>query len=178
MKSILVPVDGSPHAGRALDIACDLALRNGAEVNLLHILLRERDPGDLLRLPAAARLQPDVAAALKHYDEAPAPTLSAGEIMSAPDSSGKHVAEDQLVAVANAVLQDAEEKVTARGLTCNILPLGKGQPAPGIVTAAREAKADTIVMGCRGLSTIDAFTLGSTSQEVCHHEPCPCIMVH
>ncbi len=178
MKSILVPVDGSPYAGRALDIACDLARANGAEVRLLHILLRDRDPGELLRLPAAARLATSVAAELERQNEAPPPPLSVDEIMSAPDSSGKRVADDHLTAVAEAVLKDAEEQVVARGLTCTIMPLGNGQPATGIVMAARDAKVDAIVMGCRGLSAIEAFTVGSTSQEVCRQEPCPCIMVH
>ncbi|MHA1564178.1 MAG: universal stress protein [Alphaproteobacteria bacterium] len=178
MKSILVPVDGSPHAGRALDIACDLARASGVEVKLLHIMLRDRDPGELLGMPAAARLDAGITAELKRQHEVPTPQLSVDEIMSAPGSSGKRVADDHLIAVAKAVLADAGEQVTARGLIYDILPLGKGQPASAIVAAAREAKVDTIVMGCRGLSAIEAFTLGSTSQEVCRQEPCACVMVH
>jgi len=35
-KNILVPVDGSDHALRALDVACDLAQKYGATLRLVH----------------------------------------------------------------------------------------------------------------------------------------------
>ena len=35
-KNILVPVDGSDHALRALDVACDLAQKYGAALRLVH----------------------------------------------------------------------------------------------------------------------------------------------
>jgi nucleotide-binding universal stress UspA family protein len=35
-KNILVPVDGSGHALRALDVACDLAQKYGATLRLVH----------------------------------------------------------------------------------------------------------------------------------------------
>lgn len=178
MKSILVPIDGSPHADRALAIACDLARANGAEIKLLHVLLHDRDPGELLRLPAAGRLRAEVAAQLKRQHEAPAPELTVDEIMAAPNSPAKHVDEGPLIAIAEAVMEDAEEQVAAQGVACEIIPFGQGQPAGRILQAAREGGVDAIVMGCRGLSAIEAFTLGSASQEVCHDAPCPCIMVH
>jgi nucleotide-binding universal stress UspA family protein len=37
-KHLLVPVDGSEHAGRAIDIAGDLAQRYGAKVTLFHAM--------------------------------------------------------------------------------------------------------------------------------------------
>ncbi len=178
MKTILVPVDGSPHAGRALDIACDLAEKHGAGIKLLHVLLRERDPAELLSLPAAGRLPTHVAAALKSQQAAPAPDLSVDEIMRAPGAAAKHVNPDHLQAVAAAILGAAEDQVVARGLACTSLPIGHGHPATDIVAAAREAHADAIVMGSRGLGEVAAFTLGSASQAVCHDAPCTCIMVH
>ncbi len=35
-KNILVPIDGSDHAMRALDVACDLAQKYGATLRLVH----------------------------------------------------------------------------------------------------------------------------------------------
>jgi nucleotide-binding universal stress UspA family protein len=35
-KNILMPVDGSDHALRALDVACDLAQKYGATLRLVH----------------------------------------------------------------------------------------------------------------------------------------------
>ncbi|MEM7226061.1 MAG: universal stress protein [Pseudomonadota bacterium] len=178
MKSILVPIDGSPHAGRALAIACDLARAHGAQLKLFHILLRDRDPGELLRLPAAGRLPEQHTAELKRHHEAPAPELTADQIMAAPESTGKRVGEDHLQAVAKAVLEEAEEQVAAQGIDCQVIALGDGAPAKQIVEVAELAAVDAIVMGCRGLSSIEAFTLGSASQDVCRQAPCPCIMVH
>ena len=178
MKSILVAVDGSPYAGRALEIACDLADSHGAGIKLLHVLLAERDPAELLSLPAARRLPADAAAVLRNQQSAPAPELDADEIMRAPDAAAKHVQPDHLRAVAEAVLDEAADRVAARGLTAAALPAATGQPAAAIIAAARDAKVDTIVMGSRGLGEVAAFTLGSVSQAVCHDAPCTCIMVH
>jgi len=38
IKKILVPTDGSDHARRAIDCACDLALKYGATICLLHVV--------------------------------------------------------------------------------------------------------------------------------------------
>jgi len=37
LNKILVPVDGSEHATRALDIACDIAQQRGAKLVLIHV---------------------------------------------------------------------------------------------------------------------------------------------
>lgn len=38
IKNILVPVDGSGHSKKALELACDLAGKYGAELHLLHVV--------------------------------------------------------------------------------------------------------------------------------------------
>ena len=38
IKRILVPIDGSPHSKKALEFACDLALKYDAGLHLLHIV--------------------------------------------------------------------------------------------------------------------------------------------
>ena len=40
IKKILVPVDGSAHSIKAAELASDLAAKYGAEILLLHVLLR------------------------------------------------------------------------------------------------------------------------------------------
>ena len=51
MKRILVAVDGSRAADKALEVALDLAALYEAEIRLLHVLLRDKEPQELLRLP-------------------------------------------------------------------------------------------------------------------------------
>jgi len=52
-----------------------------------------------------------------------------------------------------------------------------GQPAHDIANIAREAGADLIVVGTRGLSTIGGLLLGSVTQRLLHIAPCPILAV-
>ena len=53
----------------------------------------------------------------------------------------------------------------------------EGSPAEAILEVARTRKSDVIVMGARGLGRIAAAVLGSTSQKVVSHAPCPVLIV-
>lgn len=52
-----------------------------------------------------------------------------------------------------------------------------GHPVDRIVAAARDEKADLIVMGRRGMSSFRSFLLGSVSDGVLHHAHCPVLIV-
>jgi nucleotide-binding universal stress UspA family protein len=52
-----------------------------------------------------------------------------------------------------------------------------GHPAEQIVLAAERERADVIVMGRRGLSTIERWVLGSVSDRVVQHAHCPVLVV-
>ncbi len=52
-----------------------------------------------------------------------------------------------------------------------------GNPGHEIVTQAKVAEATLIVMGSRGLNAIQSWLLGSVSQWVLHHAPCPVAIV-
>jgi nucleotide-binding universal stress UspA family protein len=58
------------------------------------------------------------------------------------------------------------------------LKLADGPVAQTITATAVAEQADTIVMGSRGLSPIEALGFGSASQEVFRSAPCTCIAVH
>jgi nucleotide-binding universal stress UspA family protein len=38
IKNILVPVDGSAHANKAIEFAVDMAIQNNATIHLLHVV--------------------------------------------------------------------------------------------------------------------------------------------
>ncbi len=38
-KNILVPIDGSPASMRALDLALEFAMRDGAKITLIHVII-------------------------------------------------------------------------------------------------------------------------------------------
>lgn len=53
----------------------------------------------------------------------------------------------------------------------------EGNPAEAIIEVANTRKSDLIVMGSRGLGTLAGLVLGSTSQKVVAHAPCPVLIV-
>lgn len=52
-----------------------------------------------------------------------------------------------------------------------------GSASEKIIERAREEKTDLIILGSRGLSNIQAFLLGSTSQKVVTYAPCSVLVV-
>lgn len=52
-----------------------------------------------------------------------------------------------------------------------------GHPADEICREAREGRYDLIVMGSRGLGEIRGFLMGSVSNRVVRHAPCPVLIV-
>lgn len=53
----------------------------------------------------------------------------------------------------------------------------EGDPASAIIEVANVCKSDVIVMGSRGLGRLAGLLLGSTSQKVVSHAPCPVLIV-
>ncbi len=52
----------------------------------------------------------------------------------------------------------------------------EGSPAEVIINVATVRQADLIVMGSRGLGTLGGLLLGSNSQKVVSHGPCPVLI--
>ena len=53
-----------------------------------------------------------------------------------------------------------------------------GDAADVVLAAAREADADLIVVGSKGLTSPARFVLGSVASSVSHHAPCDVLIVH
>ncbi len=53
----------------------------------------------------------------------------------------------------------------------------EGTPAEAVIEIATIRKADVIVMGSRGMSSLAGLLLGSTSQKVVAHAPCPVLVM-
>ncbi len=178
MKTILVPTDGSATADAALDVAIDLAEKHGSSIKLLHVLLRDKDAFDLLRLPDLPEAGPEIADTLGKLAEAPRVERLASDILAHPEAPDRPLPEELLRKIGAHVLKRAGGRAAARGVTAEALDVADGAAAPAIVAAAKRDGIDTIVIGMRGLRQIEAVTLGSVSQEVCQKAPCTCIAVH
>lgn len=69
----------------------------------------------------------------------------------------------------------AQELTKAGFMTESVFRIGN--PAAEILGAAKEKKADLIVMGAKGLGTIDKVLLGSVSMQVLQYANCPVLVV-
>ncbi len=178
MKTILVPTDGSHAAEKALDLALDLAEKHGATIKLLHVLLADKEPCELLRLPDIQSAGDSIVSALKGLEDGPEVERSAAELMGQRDAPDRPAPAPLLREIGSHVLERAKGQAASRGIAADIMTLSDGAPARAIVEAAADSKADAIIMGSRGLRQIESVAFGSVSQEVCRSTACTCVAVH
>lgn len=174
MKQILVAVDGSDHARRALDLAVDIAQKYDAELVLVHVV-------DDKPLSDSARHLVDVEFAetlAKQNWVNPEPV--AGDRFQALGTFLKE--QDSRVAtikqlLGQKVLDSAKNEARARGVKQVATIVKNGDPARGILEAGDECGANLIVMGSRGLSDLKSLMLGSVSHKVANMSPANVITV-
>ncbi len=135
-KTILVALDGSKHAKRATGVAIDLALRYGARLQF--ITVTKKPPAHLTE-------------ELQRY-------LEIEQLKGSADAL--------VTEAARSILAEAEKFARAKGVK-DVKTMAKTGPvARTIVDVAKRQKADVIVMGSRGLSTVGGLLLGSVSHKV------------
>ena len=136
IKRILVPVDGSETADRAVDKAIEMTKAYGAELHILYV-------ANINQLAINACLS--------------------DAILEAVNKAG------------NEILEKAADKVPGN---INVITTSEtGSPSVTITDFADEIKADLIVFGSRGLGLVKGVLLGSVSQYVVEHAPCPVLVV-
>lgn len=148
-KQILVPVDGSEHADKALGLAADLAARYDASLHVMHVLLRGEVPEDLRALSD------------KKGDREPPIAIGGGFVdASLPTEVLKDIAEK--------LLERARKTAEEHGAKQIEATWHQGDPARVILEQAREQGADLVVLGSRGLSDLKGLLIGSVSHKVAH----------
>jgi nucleotide-binding universal stress UspA family protein len=141
MNTIVVGVDGSAPAQRALEFAAEEAVFRGARLHIISVW------------------------------EIP-PAVYGGGFTPALDQE----ALEAFRAHAESVVQDALEHVKQRHPDCRVEgATAEGQPAEMLLEEARNA--GLIVVGNRGRGGFASLLLGSVSQQVVHHAPCPVVVV-
>ena len=149
MNKILVAIDGSDHAWKALDLAGDLAKMHGAPLLVLHVVPYEPLPEALRAFAATEHIPLDEELGRFHQ----ARTLG-----------------DQLARRAEAVAKEkGVQAVESRAV--------EGNAADEILEAAKAEGVDMIVLGNRGLSQAKTLFLGSISHKVVNHAECTCVTV-
>lgn len=170
ISTILVAVDGSEHAHRAVDFAADLAAIYKARLVLLHVLLRGDLAGGLEALPQIERTTgEDLGAALADIEA----ESRAGGKKPAPTAPSRAV----LDFLAKKIIASAEKTARAKGVKLVHSTVEDGDPAKRIIECAERENADVVVVGTRGLSDAEGLLVGSTSHKVTHLCPRTCITV-
>ncbi len=103
-------------------------------------------------------------------------TLMAVAIEMPELEEGKYIA-DKMKAQAEAALAKAKEVAQKCGTTGEVLLAVGPSPAEEIVRVAKEAKAELIVIGSRGLAGKTTSFLGSTASKVVTYSPCSVLVV-
>ena len=84
--------------------------------------------------------------------------------------------EKKVKAAARRLVEQNAQQLIQAGFTAE--PFCKiGDPAEEIMKVASKQKADLIVLGARGLGTIDRVLLGSVSMQVLQYAHCPVLVV-
>jgi nucleotide-binding universal stress UspA family protein len=145
---ILLATDGSSEARLAARTAVDLAQKTDSEVHVIHVF--------------------DVALIALLYPEATDP-----KGVKVPEA----ILEEDLQRHAREVLEGEVKRVRSAGGTVAKSHLMMGEVAREIVHLAEDLGVGLIVMGSRGRGGIRRALMGSVSDSVVRHAPCPVMVI-
>lgn len=151
-QKILVPLDGSEHSLKALDIAIQIAKGFGGKITLVHVY-------SVVAIPSMV----------------PEPSMvTAGVPVMVPIDISKVIDATRKVGIR--ILDDGKQKVKAEKVEVETL-LKEGHTVEEIIEVAKDGNFELIVIGARGISRIREMFLGSVSEGVMHHVSCPVLVV-
>jgi nucleotide-binding universal stress UspA family protein len=149
VRRILVPVDGSTHSDKAVDLAADLAKKYDAKLDLIYVI------SDF--------------AEYERFGEAYEGKVSSSHLTE--------VASERIDAQCEKFLDAAGERASTLGVTDVGKVCRNGDPADEILNFADDNHIDLIVMGGRGLGRFSRAFMGSVSNKVAHHAKCTVVIV-
>ncbi|MGF1535769.1 MAG: universal stress protein [Elainellaceae cyanobacterium] len=155
-RRILAALDHSDRDPAVYEKGRELAQALSAELLLLHVL--DFHEADSPELPSSVGMEysPDV------YREA----------MDLYWQQQRDYEQQQLQR-----LRAQADGAIAQGIEASVA-LVKGNAGPSICCQAKAWRADLIIVGCRGRSSLQELLLGSVSQYVNHHAACSVLIVH
>lgn len=172
INTIIVPTDGSDHAGRAVEMAAEIAARFGARVVVLQALLHHTGTAELKRICEETGTDPEVVGRLDELENAMLDATAAGYApVPVP------VPPDILRRIGDGIAAAARRSLEAKGVKDVTTQVVDGRPTENIIAAAEHEKADLIVMGRRGLGNVAGMLMGSVSHKVLHLADCACLTV-
>lgn len=161
-KTILVAIDGSDTASRALDAAIDLAKVQKAALYIAHVHLHGRPVEELERLAEVEHIVPALAT---HALPSAVPNATTiGEVFSGAEHEARVVS-----VMGDLILNRAKQRALEAGVEKVETYSASGDYADEILGAIDETGADLVVMGRRGLGRLKQLVLGSVTNKVVQH---------
>ena len=175
IKTVLVATDGSNHAKKAVALAIDVAQKYKARLVIVHSLLRDANSETLRKLVTRKDLTKEQRHLLDNYEIDMQMTL-AGSGMEGP-MVALPAPKEVLEFVTQQVL-DRTKALAAKSKVKDVKTrvIG-GDPAEGILDAARKDRANLIVLGTRGFGELKGWIVGSVSHKIAAEAHCPVLTV-
>jgi nucleotide-binding universal stress UspA family protein len=176
IRSILVTTDGSEASLRALKIACDMARRYEARLEIFHVMLRDVSCDVLRKLIDEGTLTPEQSKALNDHEECFKAQLVSERAIQA---FGQIPAPPAVIeAVGRNILTASEKIARSSNVAAVRAVLAAGEPADNILAEADRQKPDLVVMGRHGLNEHKGSFLGGVVHKVLSRLDADCLIVH
>jgi len=170
--SIVVAIDGSSHAIRALAVAAELAAQDKAVLGIIYVVDDNISglPKGLFELSRTEHIIDPSPNLFLKLEDGDAQSLKA---------AGEAAAESQriLTELAESIVKEAERNAKIDGAENITTCVVNGKPADEIIKFAVKQEADVIVTGRRGIGSLKGLFMGSTSMKVAQSADCTCITV-
>jgi len=152
-EKILVTLDGSEHSVQALRAAIQIARKFNGKLTLVHVYAITVAP---IVVPEPTTLTPSGV-----------PVVTPAEVSRMIEAARE---------VGQRILDDGEKEVKSENVQVEST-LKEGGTVQEITRLAKEGNFDLIVIGAKGVGRLREFLLGSVSEGVMKHAPCPVLVV-
>ncbi len=149
MNRVLVAVDGSSYAWKALERAIDYGQAARAEIIVLHVVPLEDVPKELQDFAQIENIEP-------------------GDAVTAWRT--RTMLQDKIVS-------EAKRRLNHKGVQHFKCIVVEGDPSTTIINVADEEDAEVIFLGHRGFSQWQSLLLGSVAHKVIQLAACTCVVV-
>lgn len=171
-KSIVIAFDGSPHAGKALEMGAELARDFGAALGIIYVVdrLHTHVPEEMRKMGEIEHVIDPRPKMMLNLENAPTTMISSLQQTSADT-------EDALYQYADFLVDQAQRNARDAGASEVETRVEQGDPAEKTVAYAHERGADLIICGNRGFGRLKSALLGSVSHKIAQLSECSCLTV-